>query len=63
MISLVKDDEWEMRRGATWILGKLGSHAKDAGICAYPSSTRPNPAVQTKAAQALQKINGENAGL
>lgn len=61
MISLLKDDEWEMRRGAAWILGKVGPDAKDAVPALTEALKDPNPAVQAKAADALQKIKGENA--
>jgi hypothetical protein len=27
MVTLLKDDTWEMRRGAAWILGKVGPDA------------------------------------
>lgn len=59
MIFLLKDDEWEMRRGAAWILGKVGPDAKDA----IPALTRAlkdtNAAVRNKAAESLKKIRGE----
>ena len=61
MISLLRDDEWEMRRGAAWILGKVGPDAKDAVPALAEALKDPNPAVQKKAAEALQKINGKNA--
>ena len=57
MISLLEDDEWEMCRGAAWILGRLGPEAGDA----VPALTRalkdPNPAVRGKAQESLKKIN------
>lgn len=62
MISLLKDNEWEMRRGAAWILGKVGPEAKDAVPALTEALKDPNPAVQTRAKEALQKIQGENAG-
>jgi hypothetical protein len=61
MISLLKDDEWEMRRGAAWILGKLGPEAKDAVPALTEALSDSNPAVRTKAAEALKKIKGGNA--
>jgi hypothetical protein len=61
MISLLKDDEWEMRRGAAWILGKVGPDAKDAVPALTEALHDPNPAVRTKAADALKKIKGGNA--
>jgi HEAT repeat protein len=61
MISLLKDDEWEMRRGAAWILGKVGPDAKAAVPALTEALKDPNPAVQKKAAEALQKITGKNA--
>ena len=61
MIALLKDEVWEMRRGAAWLLGKLGPDAKDA----IPALTRalkdPNASVRKKAEEALMKIKGEKA--
>jgi HEAT repeat protein len=61
MISLLKDDDWEMRRGAAWILGKVGPEAKDAVPALTEALNDSNPAVRTKAAEALKKIKGGNA--
>jgi HEAT repeat protein len=61
MISLLKDDNWEMRRGSAWMLGKVGPDAKDAIPALTQALDDPNPAVRTKAAEALKKIKGENA--
>jgi len=59
MISLLKDDTWEMRRGAAWILGKLGPDARDAVPALSEALNDPNAAVRTKAQEALKKIQGE----
>jgi HEAT repeat protein len=61
MISLLKDDDLEMRRGAAWILGKVGPEAKDAVPALTEALNDSNPAVRTKAAEALKKIKGGNA--
>jgi len=58
MISLLKDDDWEMRRGAAWILGKVGPEAKDAVPALTEALNDSNPAVRTKAAEALKKVKG-----
>jgi HEAT repeat protein len=59
MISLLKDDEWEMRRGAAWILGKLGPEAKEAVPALTEALNDSNAAVRTKAEESLKKIRGE----
>jgi len=61
MITLLKDDVWEMRRGAAWILGKLGPEAKDAVPALTEALNDSNPEVRTRAAAALKKIKGGNA--
>jgi len=61
MISLLKDDDWEMRRGAAWILGKVGPEAKDAVPALTEALNDSNPAVRTNAAEALKKVKGGNA--
>jgi len=61
MISLLKDDDWEMRRGAAWILGKAGPEAKNALPALTEALNDSNPAVRTKAAEALKKVKGGNA--
>ncbi len=58
MISLLKDDDWEMRRGAAWILGKVGPDAKDAVPALTEALNDTNAAVRMKAAEALKKIAG-----
>lgn len=60
MIALLKDENWEMRRGSAWMLGKLGSKAKDA-ITALTETLNKDPseAVRIKAAEALKKIKDE----
>ena len=63
MISLLKDDTWEMRRGAAWILGKLGPDARDAVPALTEALKDTNPAVRTKAQEALKKIQGEEGEL
>ncbi len=59
MISLLKDDEWEMRRGAAWLLGKVGPDAADAVPALNVALHDTNPAVRMKAADALRKITGQ----
>lgn len=61
MIALLKDDEWEMRRGAAWILGKAGPYAEDAVPALTKALEDPNPAVGTEAARSLKKIQGGNS--
>ncbi len=61
MISLLKDDDWEMRRGAAWILGKVGPEAKDAVPALTEALHDSNPEVRTRAAEALKKVKGGNA--
>jgi len=61
MISLLKDDEWEMRRGAAWILGEVGPEAKDAVPALTEALNDSNPEVRTRAAEALKKVKGGNA--
>ena len=63
MISLLKDDTWEMRRGAAWILGKVGPDARDAVPALSEALNDPNAAVRTKAQEALKKIQGEEGEL
>jgi len=62
MIALLRDDDWEMRRGSAWILGRLGPDAREA----VPALTRaiqdPHPAVRRKAAESLKKIQGQPDG-
>jgi len=60
MISLLKDDTWEMRRGAAWILGKVGPEAKDAVPALTEALNDSNPAVRTNAQEALKKVKGGN---
>jgi HEAT repeat protein len=59
MISLLKDETWEMRRGSAWMLGKLGPDARDAVPALTEALNDPQPAVRAKAAEALKKIKGE----
>jgi HEAT repeat protein len=61
MIYLLKDETWEMRRGAAWILGKLGPEARDAVPALTEALNDPNPDVRTKAQEALKKVKGEDA--
>ena len=56
MITLLKDDDWEIRRGAAWMLGKVGPEAKDAVPALTEALHDTSPAVRTKAAEALKKI-------
>jgi HEAT repeat protein len=58
MITLLKDEEWEMRRGGAWILGKLGPEAADAVPALTEALKDPSPAVRQKAEESLQKIKG-----
>ncbi len=60
MISLLKDDDWEMRRGAAWTLGMLGPDAKDAIPVLTKALNEPNPNVRAMAAESLKKIKGED---
>ncbi len=60
MISLLKDDDWEMRRGAAWTLGMLGPDAKDAIPALTKALNESNPNVQAMAAESLKKIKGED---
>ena len=59
IIPLLKDDDWEMRRGAAGTLGMLGPEAKDAVPALTKALNDPNPAVRMKAEEALKKIKGE----
>jgi HEAT repeat protein len=61
MISLLKDDDWEMRRGAAWILGKVGPEAKDAVPALTEALNDSNSAVRKFAAEALKKVKGKDA--
>ena len=61
MIALLKDDTWEMRRGAAWILGKVGPEAKDAVPALTEALNDSNPAVRTNAQEALKRIKGGDA--
>jgi HEAT repeat protein len=61
MIALLKDDTWEMRRGAAWILGKVGPDARDVVPALTEALNDSNPAVRTKAQEALKKVKGGNA--
>lgn len=63
MISLLKDDDWEMRRGSAWVLGKVGPDAKDAVPGLTEALNDPNAAVRMKAAEALEKIKGRKEEL
>ena len=63
MISLLKDDNWEMRRGSAWMLGKLGPDAKDAIPALTEALNDPSEAVRTKAAVSLKKIKQEEGEL
>lgn len=59
MISSLKDDDWQMRRGSAWMLGKLGPNAKDAIPALTEALNDPSEAVRLKAAESLKKIKGE----
>jgi HEAT repeat protein len=59
MIELLNDDNWEMRRGAAWILGMVGPEAEDAVPALTEALKDPNPVVRHKAAESLKKIHGE----
>lgn len=59
MVSLLKDEDWEMRRGAAWILGKVGPDAKDAVPALTKALSDPKDAVRIKAEESLKKIQGE----
>jgi HEAT repeat protein len=63
MISLLKDDTWEMRRGAAWILGKLGPDARDALPALTEALNDTNPAVRLQAQESLNKIQGDEGEL
>ena len=58
MISLLKDDDWEMRRGGAWMLGRLGPDARDAVPALTEALNDTNAAVRMKAAEAIKKIVG-----
>jgi len=60
MVALLKDDNWEMRRGAAVTLGRLGSEAKEAVPALTKALNDTNAAVRVKAEEALKKIKGEN---
>lgn len=59
MISLLKDDDSEMRRGSAWMLGNLGPDAKDAIPALTVALNDSSEAVRIKAAEALKKIKEE----
>jgi HEAT repeat protein len=59
MISVLKDEDWEMRRGAAWILGKVGPDAKDAVPALTEALGDSNDSVRIKASEALKKIRAE----
>jgi HEAT repeat protein len=59
MITLLKDEEWEMRRGGAWMLGKVGPEAEDAVPALREALDDTHPAVREKAAEALKKITKE----
>jgi HEAT repeat protein len=59
MISLLKDDDWEMRRGSAWILGKLGPEDRDAVPALTEALNDTNVNVRMKASEALKKLKGE----
>jgi HEAT repeat protein len=61
LIDLLKDDTWEMRRGSAWMLGKLGPEARDAIPALTEALKDENEVVRQKAAEALKKIEGEEA--
>lgn len=63
MISLLKDDTWEMRRGAAWILGKLGPDAKEAVPALTEALNDANPSVRLQAQESLKKIQGKEGEL
>jgi HEAT repeat protein len=63
MIRLLKDDNWEMRRGSAWMLGKLGPDAKDAIPALTEALNDPSEAVRMKAAESLKKIKEEEGEL
>jgi len=63
MITVLKDDNWEMRRGAAWILGKVGPAAKDAIPALTEALNDTNAVVRKKAAESLKKIKGEKGDL
>jgi len=56
MVALLKDDNWEMRRGAAWILGKLGPEGKNAIPALTEALNDTNADVRMKAKEALKKI-------
>jgi HEAT repeat protein len=58
MVSLLEDKDWEMRRGAAWILGKVGPDARDALPALTDALEDPNPEVRAKAAHSLKQIMG-----
>ncbi len=59
MITLLKDDNWEMRRGSAWMLGNLGPEAKDAVPALTEALNDTNVSVRMKASEDLKKIKGE----
>jgi HEAT repeat protein len=59
IIPLLKDDDWEMRRGGAWLLGKVGPDAKDAVPALTEALNDTNAAVRMKAAEAIKKIVGD----
>ena len=59
MITLLKDDDWEIRRGAAWMLGKLGPEAEDAVPALTEALRDSNAVVRAKASEALKRIKGE----
>ena len=59
MVALLKDETWEMRRGAAWILGMVGPEARDAVPALTEALKDPNPVVRERAQESLKKIQGE----
>jgi len=59
IVPLLKDQEWEMRRGGAWLLGKVGPDAEDAVPALTEALNDSNAAVRMKAAEALKRITGE----
>ena len=63
MVALLKDDDWEMRRGSAWMLGKLGPEAQDAVPALAEALNDTNAAVRMSAQEALKMIKGERGEL
>ncbi len=59
MIALLKDDDWEMRCGSAWMLGKLGPDAKDAIPALTEALNDSSEAVRINAAEDLKRIKEE----